>query len=287
MLLKLNIEPYGENKWIEQLVKHIPHIESSIEDCDYIVSTKFSWGVTDSTLIQDVLYSYKDILKKVIIFLVSDYNEPVEIPKNIIFFRTGFYKSKKKSNEYLLPYPGTIADLHNEPSFTPLGKINQYPIVGFCGFIHSHPTRLKFINKLKSIPKIKNNFVIKDQYWGGNPHNINTINDFVNNIKNSHITLCIRGTGNWSARFYQVLYLGRIPLFINSDMMLPFEDKINWKDIIIYCDSIYNMVENIRMFWLTKDIIQAQIKCKEIYDTYLAPEKWCKIITDEILIPNK
>jgi hypothetical protein len=70
-------------------------------------------------------------------------------------------------------------------------------------------------------------------------------------------------------------------------MELPFEDRINWRDMIVYCDSENDLINNILNFWNTKDILQAQLKCKEIYNTYLTPEKWGKIITEEILIPNK
>jgi len=68
---------------------------------------------------------------------------------------------------------------------------------------------------------------------------------------------------------------------------LPFEDRINWRDIIVYCDSENDIAQNVKLFWSTKDIVQAQLRCKEIYNTYLAPERWGKIITEEILIPNK
>ena len=284
MTLKLYIE--STDTWIQSIVQYIPHTPSLLEDCDYIISTKILWGSINTLFIQDVLNSYKSTSKKAIVFLVSDYNEPFDIPENVLLFRTGIYKSLQKPNEYLLPYPGTKSDLKNEPSFEPLPK-SLKPVVGFCGSITSHPSRLKYINRLKQLQNIKKNLIIKTEYWGGNPHNIDVANEFINNIKDSHFTLSTRGAGNWSARFYQVLYLGRIPLVVNTDMVFPFEDRINWKDIIVCCDSENDIGNNLKYFWNTKDIVQAQIKCKEIYDTYLDIEKWCKIITEEILIYNK
>jgi len=285
MSLKLYIE--SSDTWIQSIIQYITYIPSSLEDCDYIVSCKIPWGSINIGLIQDVLNSYKTIGKKVIIFLVSDYNDPFEIPENVLLFRTGMYKSLQKPNEYLLPYPITKSDLKNEPPFDPLPKKGLKPVVGFCGSITSHPSRVQYINKLKQVPNIKKNIIIKTEYWGGKPHNIDVVKEFINNIKDSYFTLSTRGTGNWSARFYQVLYLGRIPLVINTDLVFPFEDRINWRDIIVFCDSENDIENNLKNFWNTKDILQAQIKCKEIYDTYLDIEKWCKIITEEILIPNK
>jgi hypothetical protein len=287
MSLKLYIEPYGENVWTDEIIKHIPHIASSIDECNYIVSSKIPWGCINIGYIQEVLYSYKDCNKKVIVFLVSDFNEQFDVPTNILFFRSGMYKSQKKPNEYLLPYIYAINDMKGVSPFPPMPKRGMHPIVGFCGSILSHTSRVQFTNKLKMNPGIKKNFILKTNYWGGNPHNVNVINEFINNIRDTYFTLSTRGSGNWSARFYQVLYVGRIPIVVNTDIVLPFEDRINWRDIIVYCDSENDLVPNINTFWQTKDIVQAQIRCKEIYDTYLDTEKWCKIITDEILIPNK
>jgi hypothetical protein len=287
MTLKLYIEPYGENGWIQVVVNIIPHISVPIEDCDYIVSSKIPWGCTNTTLIQEVLNSYQNYTKKVLVFLLSDNNEPFDIPKNVLFFRTGFYKSQKKHNEYLLPFIFAEVELQGSQPLEPLAKVGAQPTVGFCGSITSHPSRLSFINKLKMAITIKKKFILKTEYWGGNPHNNGVVNEFVTNIKDTHFTLSTRGTGNWSARFYQVLYLGRIPIFVNTDMELPFEDRINWRDTIVYCDSENDIANNVKLFWSTKDIVQAQLRCKDIYNTYLAPERWGKIITEEILIPNK
>jgi len=277
-MLKLYIEP-GENIWIERIIKHIPHITSTIEDCNYIVSSKIPYGCINSQLIQETLLSYT---KKAIVFLLSDYNEPFDVPSNVLLFRAGMYKSKKKPNEYLIPYIWSEDGLD---SFPPLIKRTHQPLVGFCGTHTSHPCRMGHLNRINMAPDIRKKFIIRSDHWAGKPHDKQVIADFVKNIKETYFTVCSRGAGNWSDRFYKVMFLGRIPIVVDTDIVLPFEDRINWRDIIVYCDSENDIANNIRNFW-KKDIVQAQIKIKEIYDTYLKPEKWCKIITDEILIPT-
>lgn len=277
-MLKLYIEP-GENIWIERIIKHIPYIESTIEDCDYVVSSKIPYGCINVQLIQETLLSYT---KRAIIFLLSDYNEPFDVPTNVLLFRAGMYKSKKKPNEYLIPYIWSEDGLDSLP---PLIKRTHQPLVGFCGTHTSHPCRMGHLNKINMAPDIRKKFIIRNEYWAGKPHDKQVIADFVQNIKETYFTVCSRGAGNWSDRFYKVMFLGRIPIVINTDLVLPFEDKINWRDIIVYCDSENDIANNIRKFW-KKDIVQAQLKIKEVYETYLKPEKWCKIITDEILLPT-
>jgi hypothetical protein len=195
------------------------------------------------------------------------------------------YKSQKKSNEYLLPYLWGVDDMKGAAPLSPLPKMGVQPIVGFCGSILSHPSRVQSINRLKISPNIRKNFIIKTDYWGGNPGADYLINEFINNIRKTYFTLSTRGTGNWSARFYQVMYLGRIPIVVNTDLVMPFEEKINWSDIIVFCNSENNISDSVQQFWSTCDIVQSQIRCKEIYDSYLSPEAWCRIIYNDILLP--
>ena len=47
----------------------------------------------------------------------------------------------------------------------------------------------------------------------------------------------MRGGGNYSLRLYETLCLGRIPLFINTDCVLPFENNIDWKELCLWVDE--------------------------------------------------
>ena len=68
--------------------------------------------------------------------------------------------------------------------------------------------------------------------------------DFFQNINNTDYTLCIRGTGNFSARFYETLALGRILVFINTDCILPFNNEIDWQKHVVWID--YDEISNIK-----------------------------------------
>lgn len=149
MSIKLYIEPYGANKWTEEILRYIPHVAVTIEECDFVISSKIPYGCINSSLIQEALSSYINQVKKVIVFLLSDYNEPFDVPKSVLFFRSGMYKSQQKSNEYLIPYIWVQSELNGQPPFTPLHKRTIHPLVGFCGSIVSHPSRIQQINELK------------------------------------------------------------------------------------------------------------------------------------------
>lgn len=285
-MLKLYIEPeIDSGGYLPSLIlKYLTYEETSYEDCDYIICRQMPHSCTNPSIIQTILTNYLSIKKKVLIFLLSDYNESLNIPENVLFFRSGMYKSLQKKNEYLLPYMWVIDELGGEVPFQPLSKKTNHPLVGFCGAFTSHPCRISHINKIKMNPDIKTKFILRTHYWGKDC-NTNIVEEFKKNILETYFTLSSRGAGNFSARFFQVLYMGRIPIVVDTDMIFPFENKIPWKEIIVYCNSENDLAKNIREFWRTKDIVQAQYRCKEIYDNYLSPEKWIKYIQDEILIP--
>lgn len=254
---------------------------SNFQDCDYLISCKFYAETTsDPKIIQSNLSYYEKIYKKVIVFLICDWTNEFDIPYNVLLFRTSLYKTKKHFNEFLLPY---VWEEITEP-FKVLKKTKK-PIVGFCGRVDQH--REKLINGLENNEHIEKNFILKKEYWGGNPHNINLIEQFTKNVILSHFTVCNRGNGNYSMRFYQVLSAGRIPVLIDTDLIFPFEDKINWRKIIIIGSDENEVINMILKWWAKKDIEEIQRKCKEVYETYFNRKNFLKIIFDGFCEKNK
>lgn len=233
-----------------------------------IISTRLKWGETNPQIIQNALSSYaNDTSVITYVFLITDNSQPFIVPENVMFFRTSLCKSTIVKNEYPLPF---IWECQNS-AFEPL-SITIKPIVGFCGLI-SQP-RLKTLQLIHANPNITTNFIIRDQFWGGRPHDPALINDFLENIRTSHFTVCNRGAGNFSMRFYQTLACGRIPALVNTDMIFPFHNLIDWNSIIIVADSEEKLVEKIIDCWSTRDIIAMQHKCREVFDIYFEGTKY-------------
>lgn len=51
---------------------------------------------------------------------------------------------------------------------------------------------------------------------------------FYESIHRHLYSICSRGTENYSIRFYETLCLGRIPVVIDTDIRLPFDDRIDY-----------------------------------------------------------
>jgi hypothetical protein len=281
--LKLYFE--GNDNTSEFFKNNVTHIDSDIDNCDYIISSSFETGMPNRKVIQKALNQYKNLNKKVVVFLISDFVKKLNIPNNVFLFRTSLYKSNQQKNEYLLPY---IWEGFNE-SFTGLEKTEK-PIVGFCGTVKNNTgKRQSCINKLTASNCITPNFITKQSFWGGNPHDATLIEDFKTNILHSHLTLSNRGAGNFSMRFYQVLSLGRIPVLLDSDMVFPFEDQINWDEVCIKAKTEKELIAKIPTWWKSRsndEVKQIQLRCKKIYDDFIQPKSFGNRITS-FLIEHK
>jgi hypothetical protein len=244
----------------EILQKSYVNIENTV--CK-IVDCKMPWGETHN--IQDIINSYQsyDNLKTIFIFLITDSCDSFLIPNNVKLYRTSLLKSMKSPNEYILPYIWEGIESHISPL-----TVTDKPIIGFCGLLSDY--RFKTIDLIKNDDRFVSNFIIRNNFWGGKPHDTEIVKNFQDNMKSSHFNICNRGAGNFSMRFYQTLSCGRIPILLNTDMLLPYEDEIEWNKIIVMADSEEELIEKIIHCWNNTDIIKMQMNCKEIYKKYFA-----------------
>lgn len=93
--------------------------------------------------------------------------------------------------------------------------------------------------------------------------------------------LSVRGWGNWSLRFYELLACGRIPVHVHTDDELLFENWINYDDYIVRVRDIRTIREDIETFHSThftddRSLHQHQDKLFKLYRDYLTFPAFCK-----------
>jgi hypothetical protein len=234
------------------------------EDCD--VDYTFHNKLYEHTYIDyNYLFSFFDSLDKNIqhvLFLMCDNLFRMNCPNHINLFCTS--NEGQSKNVFTLPY-------FLEPIGVQYEAVqSDQPIVSFCGFI-SHISRLLCIKELYKSSDIQTNFVIRDQFWAGKPHDASVVSEYRDNLKNSQFVLCNRGAGNWSMRFYHALEVGRIPIVINSGNEFPFYKHIDYDKYIIIANNEKEMIEKIMQVWNGEDIIQRQKNCHALYQEWFSP----------------
>ena len=98
---------------------------------------------------------------------------------------------------------------------------------------------------------------------------------FVNNISKCDYVLCVRGTGNYSGRFYMALNAGRIPVVIDTDIVIPFENKLHLVKVPV--ESIEKIGDYILKHFETTSESELEIMKQEnrnVYHQYIAPDKF-------------
>ena len=209
--------------------------------------------------------------KRVAIWNGGDNTAHVPFSHAYIFAASG-YESRRSQHQFALP--AFINDPVTELGRSEIIErpFRTRPTIGFCGqasdvfwkrvskplynlwktfksrtglsYLEPHPimppTRLraKALNILKNSSLLETTFAIRTQYLGGNERPWQVLRqEFLDNIVGTDYTLCIRGTGNYSQRLYETLALGRIPIFVNTDCILPYDQHINWKDYSVWIDQ--------------------------------------------------
>lgn len=193
--------------------------------------------------------------------MVSDYEGTFNVPKNVALFRTSMCKSLAKPNEYLLPY------IWNMPSapFSPLPSTKK-PRIGFCGLVS--PKRMETLNALSASPDIETAFILRDQFMGGLTQQ--SKDEFYINMMNSHFNVCNRGAGNFSIRFYETLAAGRIPVLLDTDIVLP----AGATNCVVIAKNNAEIVSKILEFWKQGNIEKRQQQCYQL---------WLKIKNTDLL----
>lgn len=204
-------------------------------------------------------------------YISGDFGKKFPEFSHLTYFRMGGFKSQLSRNNQ--GFPVMLSDYYQDNSMVFRKKQSQ-PVIGFCGHAHlsffkalreqsvfikeniwrfinnpmrsdyeplfsSAYQRAKLLQTFEQSKLITTNFIYRKQYRAGattQAERKNTAQDYFENIKNSDYVLCVRGAGNFSVRLYETLMMGRIPVFVNTDCLLPFENSIDWKKHVVWVE---------------------------------------------------
>jgi len=117
----------------------------------------------------------------------------------------------------------------------------------FCSFVgnHTHDIRLKIKNYVDNMD---------DYFYKDTPSNNPDVSLFLNTTVNSKFCLAPRGFGRSSFRFYEIIKLGSIPIYVwDDEIWLPFQDVIDYDklSVVIHIDNLNNLDDILK--YITKE----------------------------------
>ncbi|MBI4507063.1 MAG: exostosin family protein [Chloroflexi bacterium] len=160
-------------------------------------------------------------------------------------------------------------------------------------------TRARVLRLLAGSGLIDTNFIIRDRYLGG-PVILKEAADaemaqrirleFVQNMVESDYVLCVRGVGNYSYRLYETLSCGRIPIFVNTDCVLPYDFAVDWKQYCVWVEEheIVQVAEKVAAFHAglsEHDFGDLQRACRRFWQERLSPEGFFTAFHQHLPLP--
>ena len=136
-------------------------------------------------------------------------------------------------------------------------------------------------------PRVKTNFIKRLSYSG----HVKTVagdmkknrEEFVDNLINSDYGLVIRGDPNSSQRFYEVMAVGRIPLLIDTECVLPLEHLIDYREFCVIIDykdlkRAPDILADFHAKLSPEKFRDMQFKAREAYEKYLRIDSFSKFL---------
>ena len=140
------------------------------------------------------------------------------------------------------------------------------------------------MDKLQKCPNLKCDFIERNQFWAGKPHDKDIVRDYEENLARCHFTMCNRGAGNFTMRFYQALSIGKIPILVDTDMVFPFENEIPWDEICVRSTNEDDLITKTIQFYHSRDIEQTQKLCYDMYHKFFDREYYFTRIIKEVAV---
>ena len=267
------------------LLRYLNHkLVDTEQEADYILFNMYGNIKPKHFIKNSDIYS-----KKVLVFWITDKDEPIKLD-NFIIFRTSLNKSEKTFNEYSLPWCTPYNWDSNYYSIENKSLENIYtdtPSIGFCGQVNmdhfSGILRSNVIETLSKQKSIKTSFIKRNMFIRSYSTDVQLQYrgvDFIDNLKSNIFSLAVRGGGNWSLRFFEIMAYGRIPVLFDTDCVLPFENLIDWDNIIIKSSDINTLCSKM-IDWHSKGedfIKQKQNNCRKIWEDHLSLQGFGKTL---------
>lgn len=241
--------------------------------------------------------------KRIIAVYIRDNAKPLPA-EHAIVFRTSLTASGRQRNEFAFPANGRPL-LTNGQAFPEFLPWQKKPAVSFRG--QAAPEQLprneawrNYFNLLAQQWGWKKRFPI--QYNFGYLHRRNALHylqqssnivldyqltqtsdifsensrmAYARNLLQHPYALCVSGHGNYSFRLYETMAAARIPLFVNTDCVLPLEEKIDYRNLFVWveADQLHQIVPTLMAYHFTYQdnaFMQQQQQIQNTWLEYLA-----------------
>lgn len=255
--------------------------------------------------------------KPVVLFSEGDFTANVPFSGLTIFEASAYRSRRHQNGNKVFAKPSFIPDfvaLYCNGD-VPLRQKRERPVVGFCGLAGGRWYQLAYrllkleiakvafhlgtrqwepppfepslfrrnaLLPLCNDKRVVSHFIFRNRYRAGyrakkkDPFHPTRM-EYVRNMLESDYIVCLRGGGNYSVRFYETLSMGRIPVFVDTDCILPYDHLLDYRKFVVWVDGaeMSRIAENILDFHAalsSEAFVQLQLDCRELWRSYLSED---------------
>ncbi|HEX2853344.1 MAG TPA: exostosin family protein [Opitutaceae bacterium] len=151
----------------------------------------------------------------------------------------------------------------------------------------AHAPRVQALRALQRTKGVDTRFIVRDQFafnrWGvlqpgGTPETAaKQRHEFIENLNTTDYALCVRGLANCSIRFYEAISLGRIPVFVNTQCVLPYDWLVDWKAACVWVEEkdlgrIGPFLRHYHAQLTPEEFAAKQRLARELFQKWICPE---------------
>lgn len=300
---------------------------SQMADADYVIlpmSWNYYVKTKQQCKAKRFIHKANKLGKITLVVTTGDYGVFIPVLKNAIILRTSGSRSLFNKNHQGMPVfiVDPLVKIYN--SILLQTNYSKQPIIGFCGQTndsivnaidelvkvlfrnikfylkqsHQLPQRIqsttfnrnKVLDAIKKSKVLTANFIERKKYRAGvvsTSDRKTTELEFYDNMLESNYVVCIRGAGNFSVRLYETLAMGRIPVFINTDCILPLPEDINWTQHAVWIEfnELYKLEEKVLEFhskFSESEFKNLQMSNRKIWEEKLTLKGFFKTLLNNI-----
>ena len=241
-----------------------------IQWTSYLISKNYGKDIKDLEKFCSNLI-INDPHKKFFTIVQYDGGALVKINNCIIFSSGGMFNTPKLNNQSYIDLP-LITSPHNYE-----GNDKKKYKVSYLGR-NTHPVRKTIEKKLSNI----DGYLIKNIKSDG--INNRDTKRFRKIMGSSIFSICPRGYGPASFRFYESLEMGAIPIYISDDFVLPYSDILDWNKLclLIGLDEIDSIPEKVNKIIESNKHIEMSKYGKNCFKKYFNTDFMSKKIIETV-----
>jgi hypothetical protein len=247
----------------------------------------------------------------VFVFCLGDFTDSIHFDPRVRVLTYSVYRTTLEANKIVMP---TLTEDSAKAGIVVRQK-QEVPVVSFCGqggykthkqyvayyikvtlgivagffkpVAKAHIVgvywRKRLMKACESSRLVKTLFIVRKSFSGA--HRTIELDpkqarqEYLDSIVEADFVLAPKGDGNYSNRFLKTLCMGRIPVLVDTDVVLPFEDRIDYEKIMVRIpmNDVANAPKYIRAFYdaLSEEEWQKrQQLARETFENYLRQESF-------------